>query len=260
LLPTDIYASDDKKSNDKKNDCNVIIKDKMFKDLWFVICDLQIKLNSIQTQLDDIKAKNENHDDEHDDEHDKKHDSCQNIPHGRPFRDLWVFVCSLSDKIDNIPAGPQGPPGPPGPASQDTLAGLSCLPGQIAKFDGSNWVCGADNVGGGGGTGTSDVNCPSVPNVDASGIITPFLDLRGCNLQGSDFSNSEIKYVNFEGADLRGANFDSAKLNSANFKNTLLDNADFLGAILIGADFSGSNLQSATGGPFVGCIGHTSCS
>ncbi|MCB0006819.1 MAG: hypothetical protein KDE04_10205, partial [Anaerolineales bacterium] len=35
----------------------------------------------------------------------------------------------------------------------DTLSGLSCLNGQVAKFDGSAWVCDDDEIGAGGGGG-----------------------------------------------------------------------------------------------------------
>jgi hypothetical protein len=39
-------------------------------------------------------------------------------------------------------------------ADDDTLAGLSCTSGQVAKFDGTNWACAADDgSGGGGGSG-----------------------------------------------------------------------------------------------------------
>ena len=44
----------------------------------------------------------------------------------------------------------------------DTLAGLTCGSGQVAKWDGAAWVCGTDNVGDGGGGGDITAVNPSV--------------------------------------------------------------------------------------------------
>ena len=64
---------------------------------------------------------------------------------------LQDSIADLQTQIDTmqLTPGPQGPPGPEGPPGDDTIDNLSCLPGEIVKWDGSSWVCGEDESGGG---------------------------------------------------------------------------------------------------------------
>lgn len=78
-----------------------------------------------------------------------------------------------------------GTPAGLGDGDQDTLGGLSCANGQVAKRSGSTWVCGDDAAGGGGGGEgqafyvvlglRSNQYCPSGYNVE------PFASIQGPN-------------------------------------------------------------------------------
>ncbi len=68
-------------------------------------------------------------------------------PNGNPFDDLWDAIADLQTQINDIELmpGPEGPPGQDGVDGTDgELVGLDCSTDQIAKFDGSKWVC--DNM------------------------------------------------------------------------------------------------------------------
>lgn len=52
-------------------------------------------------------------------------------------------------------------------------------------------------------------------------------DFSGADLQGADFSNSNVKACSFSGADLRGANFTKAALDDADFSGAKLGGANF---------------------------------
>lgn len=56
-----------------------------------------------------------------------------------------------------IPAGGGG-----GGGGSDTLAGLSCSTNQIAKWNGSAWICAADETGGGGGSATVSMDVEDI--------------------------------------------------------------------------------------------------
>jgi len=64
---------------------------------------------------------------------------------------LQDSIADLQAQIDTmqLTPGPQGPPGPEGPPGDDTIDNLSCLLGEIVKWDGSSWVCGKDESSGG---------------------------------------------------------------------------------------------------------------
>ncbi len=51
----------------------------------------------------------------------------------------------------------------------DTLAGLSCSSGQIAEWNGSQWVCGTDDTGGGGGSWSLTGNAGTTPGTNFLG-------------------------------------------------------------------------------------------
>jgi len=89
-------------------------------------------------------------------------------------------------------------------------------------------------------------------------------DLSNTNLFSTNFENANLSYSNMTNADLRwgnlvNANFHGADLKHANFFHANLKNTDFTETILTNVNFTETNLENAKGAPFVGCIGHSSC-
>ncbi len=89
--------------------------------------------------------------------------------------------------------------------------------------------------------------------VDFSGQVLTDSEFDLANLQGSNFSHSDLRGVslfgakmqdtNLEGADLRYATLDTARLLRANLKDAILEgafayNTEFTDAIIDGADFT----------------------
>ncbi len=70
-------------------------------------------------------------------------------------------------------------------------------------------------------------------------------DLSNSDLNGQDFSNSNLVSVDFSNSNLNGANFAGANLVGVDLSNTDLNGANFKGAKLQGVDLSNSNLQKA---------------
>ena len=70
-------------------------------------------------------------------------------------------------------------------------------------------------------------------------------DLRGINLSGEDFSNSELPQRDFRRSVLRGTEFINCDLRGANFADADLSEANFRDAKLQDVDFSNANLTKA---------------
>lgn len=78
------------------------------------------------------------------------------------------------------------------------------------------------------------------------------LSFRGCQLQGANFSSSQLQNVNFEGANLEGANFSNVTAIHCNFNHTdispnasNLKNINCQNSTLIDVKFQGCNLEKA---------------
>ena len=80
-----------------------------------------------------------------------------------------------------------------------------------------------------------------------------FSNLSGAILIDAEFEESDLREVNFSNSSLKGAIFKNAKLirarfnvailNGANFRNANLSGANFIGAKMLKTDFSGANLS-----------------
>jgi uncharacterized protein YjbI with pentapeptide repeats len=80
-------------------------------------------------------------------------------------------------------------------------------------------------------------------------------DLRGLNLENTQFRNVRLieadlmggnfSYSDFSGADLRGANLQDANLSNAIFCGANLEEVDLMWANSKNADFSGANLKGS---------------
>ena len=82
------------------------------------------------------------------------------------------------------------------------------------------------------------------------GIDLSATNLRGCNLQGTNFQESRLYRADLREANLQGANFKeaclhSARLNGANIERAKLSSARMQGAILFRADLRGAQLHGA---------------
>ncbi len=78
-----------------------------------------------------------------------------------------------------------------------------------------------------------------------SGQSLQHSDLSNSDLNGRDFSNSNLVSVDFSNSNLNGANFEGANLVGVDLSNAKLVGANFKGAKMQGVDFSNSELQKA---------------
>jgi len=65
------------------------------------------------------------------------------------------------------------------------------------------------------------------------------------DLEGVDFSHSQLAWANFTNADLIGVNFRGADLTKAVFKNATLINCDLRGSIVDGTDFTNVDFEGS---------------
>lgn len=70
-------------------------------------------------------------------------------------------------------------------------------------------------------------------------------NFNGINLEGINFSDTNLCGTIFSNANLRGANFTKASLSGTNFTDADLVGADFSDACLFNTNFSGANLEGA---------------
>ncbi|HXC57476.1 MAG TPA: pentapeptide repeat-containing protein [Rhizomicrobium sp.] len=91
----------------------------------------------------------------------------------------------------------------------------------------------------------------SAPLYDAAAVARihgGIVDCPGCNLAGSDLSNTCVKHMNLAGANFDGANavlmcMSYANFTNATFRGTDLSGANLAHAILDGADLTGAVMQ-----------------
>jgi uncharacterized protein YjbI with pentapeptide repeats len=105
--------------------------------------------------------------------------------------------------------------------------------------------------------GPVGADCTDPPN------LTPFADLRNCDLSGMQLAgvnlyDADLTGANLSDANLIGAILGGAELSGANLSGAILDNADLFTTELIGAIFDGASLRNtnmddayAPGGSFI---------
>ena len=71
------------------------------------------------------------------------------------------------------------------------------------------------------------------------------VDLEGANLKGAELNLTDFKNANLEEVKLQGADLKGVRLQGANLKNANLQNADLGGTELQGANLKNANLQNA---------------
>jgi uncharacterized protein YjbI with pentapeptide repeats len=86
-----------------------------------------------------------------------------------------------------------------------------------------------------------------------NGTKKDWLDMRGVDIHGANFSNVEMNYVVAGGAHMRGANFSGATIKNSHFDDILAQQSKFVGATIekttfdhsffSGANFSGVKLE-----------------
>lgn len=180
-------------------------------------------IGTFSTPINAIANENKNSHDDNDDHH-KPHNSCQNIPRETPFRDLWIFVCSLQVQIDQI---------------NDKLNNLNS---------------------GGGGTG-GNFWCPTATSIFLNNPDLRLQNLVGCNLSNAALIDGQLQYANLRGANLTNANLQGSNLSYADLTNANLSGTSFKFAILSGTVLTGATTDSTT--DFTGahgtCIGNPIC-
>ena len=140
------------------------------------------------------------------------------------LNDLHVVWANVTDK----------PAGFADDIDNDTLSFMSCTTNQIAKWDGSQWVCtdsASDSLA--GDFALRKVDCNIIR--EKLDLPTQFDTVNGCDLVEAELGDIEIPNANLSLADLTDAYFDEADLS----------NVDFTGANLSGVDFYGSDLTGA---------------
>ncbi|MEO9278186.1 MAG: pentapeptide repeat-containing protein [Nitrososphaera sp.] len=175
-------------------------------------------LATTKNGYDDSKKDNDDKNkNEKDDDH--KQDSCQHIPKETPFRNLWVFVCSLQTQIDQI---------------NEKLSHI--------------------NSGGGGtGTGGSNQWCPTARNISLGHATLQLQNLVGCDLSNSYFGDSIMQYANLRGANLTNSDLSGASLNYADLSGAILVGTNFNHADLTGITTAGCH-GTPTGTPVAGTL------
>jgi hypothetical protein len=103
--------------------------------------------------------------------------------------------------------------------ASDTLASLSCANNEIAKWDGSDWVCASDATGSGGGTATNGLS-DIAGSIGLGGSLTQDTAI---SLNGHDFTFSNSSY--------------SSGLISTEDNSTLSPRLGFAGASFSGSQF-----------------------
>jgi hypothetical protein len=156
--------------------------------------------------------------DSHDDDDHKTHNSCQNIPKETPFRDIWVFVCSLQTQIDQI-----------------------------------NVKLNQLSTGGGTGGGGSTSWCPTAKNINLVGVDLRLHSLVGCDLSNAKLTDSNLQYVNLIGANLTNADFSGTDLSNADLTNAILKGTNFQNSNLFGMTATGCH-GIPIGSPLVGLL------
>lgn len=87
------------------------------------------------------------------------------------------------------------------------------------------------------------------PRPDLAGVQLNFLvmsdETRPAQVQGVNFSHSDLSTVSLDYANLDGAKFDGAILDGVSFRSAVLDGASFKDALLADVSFSGTSLRGA---------------
>lgn len=78
------------------------------------------------------------------------------------------------------------------------------------------------------------------PFLNLSGLVIKFLDLSGANLQGCDFTYTQIFEVNFSNANLSCCNFDNSTVHNSVFIDAVMKKTS-----CIGSNFSGNDMKRA---------------
>ncbi len=95
---------------------------------------------------------------------------------------------------------------------------------------------------------TAALAVESAPSYDAAAVAKihgGIVDCVGCQLQGSDLTNTCVKEHNLTGADFDGANATLMCMSFANFTNASFRGTDLSAANLAGAKMDGADLTGA---------------